>query len=349
MTTEPVEIDVLVVCQHDADMVRRCLTSCKEGAANKVNLFTYVNGTGKEFPDAVDRDVFDVCDTITPHPNLLWNDKNDGFIRPNNELAKRGTAPYLCLLNADTVCAPGWDVPLVNKLTTATEYWEQPTREYPNGRHEQTPPPAIVGYGGGTLGRDGVGIMAGTGADVDYIEGWCLMTTRAVWEALGGFDEAHLTMAYGEDSDLCLRAKERGWSVAAVENAQWTELDTPDGRQRVRMRDHVHHLGGKGATGATRQSPELQQAFAANHAHLRERHRGYLERERVLVKGYSRPTTCARYLPSFEPWNGLPDPGNDYRVVSPDVRIGDFLRCHEIDGRLWQLDFAGQSARFLVP
>ena len=31
------------------------------------------------------------------------------------------------------------------------------------------------------------------------------------------------------------------------------------------------------------------------------------------------------------------------------VDVGNFGHFHEVDGRLWQLDFAGQSVRFLVP
>jgi GT2 family glycosyltransferase len=54
-------------------------------------------------------------------------------------------------------------------------------------------------YGGWR--RDGV-------REVDIVSGCFLLITRSWWEHLNGFDTRFFM--YGEDADLCLRAKERG-------------------------------------------------------------------------------------------------------------------------------------------
>jgi GT2 family glycosyltransferase len=48
--------------------------------------------------------------------------------------------------------------------------------------------------------------------DVDYCSGAFLMTPRATWERLGGFDEAYAP-AYYEDADYCMRLRQLGLRV----------------------------------------------------------------------------------------------------------------------------------------
>ena len=48
-------------------------------------------------------------------------------------------------------------------------------------------------------------------AEVDWVSGSCFLVRRAVWEAIGGFDERYFM--YAEDVDLCWRARRAGWSV----------------------------------------------------------------------------------------------------------------------------------------
>lgn len=52
----------------------------------------------------------------------------------------------------------------------------------------------------------------GRADDVDWVSGSCFLIRRATWDAIGGFDEGYFM--YAEDSDLCWRARRRGWAVA---------------------------------------------------------------------------------------------------------------------------------------
>lgn len=53
---------------------------------------------------------------------------------------------------------------------------------------------------------------------VDVISGGWLLTTRATWDLLGGFDETYLI--YGEDQDLCLRAARAGFRPSITPDAE---------------------------------------------------------------------------------------------------------------------------------
>jgi N-acetylglucosaminyl-diphospho-decaprenol L-rhamnosyltransferase len=47
--------------------------------------------------------------------------------------------------------------------------------------------------------------------DVDWVSGSCFLVRRTTWDAIGGFDEGYFM--YAEDSDLCWRARQAGWTV----------------------------------------------------------------------------------------------------------------------------------------
>ncbi|MCS6834620.1 MAG: glycosyltransferase family 2 protein [Anaerolineae bacterium] len=54
--------------------------------------------------------------------------------------------------------------------------------------------------------------------DVDWVQGSALMLRRAVYEQIGGLDEAYVM--YYEELDFCKRAKDAGWRVVYLGQAQ---------------------------------------------------------------------------------------------------------------------------------
>ncbi len=74
---------------------------------------------------------------------------------------------------------------------------------------------------------------------VDAVSGAFLMTPRAVFTAVGGFDEAFFM--YGEDLDLCFRIKQYGRSVVYCGRAQMTHLKGESGL-KARSKAVVNHF-----------------------------------------------------------------------------------------------------------
>lgn len=78
---------------------------------------------------------------------------------------------------------------------------------------------------------------------VPCLDGACLMVRRQAFEDLGGFDEAY--QLYFEDSDLCLRARRKGWQVDFVAPAKVTHWlgqasrQTPGTTSLIYQQSHI--------------------------------------------------------------------------------------------------------------
>lgn len=58
--------------------------------------------------------------------------------------------------------------------------------------------------------------------DVDLVEGSCMLIRRSLWIQLGGFDPAFFL--YGEDHDLCLRARALGARILIAPKARFAHV-----------------------------------------------------------------------------------------------------------------------------
>jgi len=161
-----------------------------------------------------------------PEVRVIASSKNLGFAAGNNVAAREAEGEYLLLLNPDTVVLDG----AIDKLVAFAE----------------AHPDAGI-YGGRTVFADGslnpssvwakptvwnafcraVGLSAvmkrsplfngdsyggwdrDTVREVDIVSGCFLLIRRELWDKLGGFDTSYFM--YGEDWDLCLRAKALGY------------------------------------------------------------------------------------------------------------------------------------------
>ncbi|MGQ0679153.1 MAG: glycosyltransferase [Actinomycetota bacterium] len=137
-----------------------------------------------------------------------------------NHGAAEAGGEYIVLLNNDTVVKdPGW-------IEAMLEHAQRPEVGvvgarllYPDGRaqHEGV----IVGPGDGLAGNIDYENYFGLGRcihNASAVTAACLMTRRAVFEELGGFEEA-LTVAYN-DVDFCLRASAKGYRIVYTPYAE---------------------------------------------------------------------------------------------------------------------------------
>jgi glycosyltransferase involved in cell wall biosynthesis len=62
-------------------------------------------------------------------------------------------------------------------------------------------------------------VSAGEGVPLPFLNGFCLLISRAMLQDVGIFDEETFGAGYGEENDLCIRARKRGWGLAVAEDA----------------------------------------------------------------------------------------------------------------------------------
>lgn len=242
-TGEKRKKDILVVVRNQLDYVRKCLESVRDNTRD-YNLHVWNNASDEEttawltaFGDSLPPDV-GWCIAHVP--------ENMGFIGPNNEMAACCKSDWIILLNSDTEVREGWDTALIGWL-------------------EENPKYGIVGYEGGLVASNGVGVGVGHGDEIDYVAGWCLCMSRDLYKAIGLFDEKNLKFAYGEDLDLGLRAREAGLRSYALHLF------------------YVKHHGNR-TTNAVRHEMDLKPTFKANHEYIRTRWADFMKSGRTLLR-----------------------------------------------------------------
>lgn len=213
-----IDVSILVVSYNTSDLTRKALDSVQAETRSVRYEVIAVDNASSDGSAAM----------LRAHPavsKLIELDQNIGFGRANNLAAQNATGRYVLLLNSDTVVLHR----AIDKLVTFADQNKQ----------------ALI-WGGRTLFADGslnptsvwrnltpwslfCRISGLTGLfpksdffnresfggwrrdfvrEVDIVSGCFFLMPRTVWTALGGFDP--LFFMYGEEADLCRRAKRIG-------------------------------------------------------------------------------------------------------------------------------------------
>lgn len=223
---EPI-LSILIVSYNTRAMTVACLDS----------IAAETRDTSCEIIVVDNASVDGSAEAIATHPirpRLIRLQDNIGFARANNLAARSAKGRLLLLLNPDTVILDR----AIDRLV-----------EFAVGR-----PQAMI-WGGRTMFADGslnpssawgrmtlwrlfcratglTAVASGTSAfngeaiggwsrdgvrEVDIVSGCFFLVERAFWQRLGGFDPAYFM--YGEEADLCLRARHLGARPAVTPDA----------------------------------------------------------------------------------------------------------------------------------
>jgi GT2 family glycosyltransferase/glycosyltransferase involved in cell wall biosynthesis len=205
------DVSILICVHGKLELTRRCLAAIAATApTGRYEVVVVDNASPDGSGDALEALAADY-----PAPlKVVRSAENLGFVGGNNLAAQHATGTHLVLLNNDTEPQAGW-------LEALLAIGERPGTGvvgaklvYPDGRLQEA---------GGIVFADASGWNYGRGGDpsdprysfvrkVDYCSGACILVPRAVWDAVGGFDERYAP-AYYEDTDLCFAVRERGLTV----------------------------------------------------------------------------------------------------------------------------------------
>lgn len=225
-------LSVLIVTHGNPELTLQCLRSVYDETADlPLEVIVVDSKSPDDTPDAVAK--------AFPQVRLFAMEENVGFARANNIAAAAATSDWLLLLNPDTVVQ---DRALERLLAFAEQH---PSHGLYGGRtlsgtgnldprscwgritpwsafcfasglstlfpdHRWFDPESLGGWR-----RDSV-------REVDVISGCLLLVRRSLWEQLGGFDERY--WMYGEDADLCARARRAGARPVVTPDATITHL-----------------------------------------------------------------------------------------------------------------------------
>jgi GT2 family glycosyltransferase len=212
---KPPQLSILVISYNTARLTLACLASVvAETQATTYEIIVVDNASSDASADAIA--------AALPKVRLIRSDENLGFARANNLAAGIAKGDLLLLLNPDTVVLDG----AIDRLMA-----------FAKARPEARIWGGHTVFGDGSLnpsncwrrmslwslfcratGLTGLfskseifnaeaygGWPRDTEREVDIVTGCFFLIERRFWEELGGFDP--LFFMYGEEADLCLRAR----------------------------------------------------------------------------------------------------------------------------------------------
>lgn len=224
---------IVMAAFNKAALTRHCLETLRatlDGAGDG-EVIVVDNASSDETPEML---------RAFPWARVVRNETNLGFAKANNQGARLARGRFLVLMNNDMEAQPGW---LEAMLAIASD-----------------PSVGIVGakllFPDGTLQHAGVGFgplrfgsvptfamhefykaaaetpQANVARDLQCVTAACMVTPRALFERMGGFDEAYWNG--NEDVDYCLRVREAGLRVVYEPRAVLTHFESQSGVQRFR-------------------------------------------------------------------------------------------------------------------
>ncbi|MBE0596621.1 MAG: glycosyltransferase family 2 protein [Desulfuromonadales bacterium] len=208
------DLTVIVVNWNTRELLRDCLRSVVDGnPAGELSIIVVDNGSADGSAEMVEREF--------PRVRLLRNQENLGFAKANNQALRLVETPYACLLNSDTVVAPGTLAGLVSFMTAHPRTVAcAPALRLPSGRLQT----GGAGYElnlrtafnyffflsrlfperfpGMYLYQDHF-VRKGEPLQVDWLAGACLSVRMTAVRQAGLLDESY--HMYAEDAEWCQR------------------------------------------------------------------------------------------------------------------------------------------------
>lgn len=217
-----VEAVDIIVCVHNAlDDVRRCLASVLRHTLPPYRLILVDDGSQAPTRDYLAEFARDQGAVLIRH------EEAQGYTRAANVGLRRSDAPWVVLLNSDTLVTPQWldrlimcaqsdaRIGIVGPLSNTASWQSVPQIEH-NGDWADNPLPE--GWSIDDMGRRIAAHSARLYVPMPLLNGFCLLIKRGLIEAIGLFDEDAFGAGYGEENDYCLRAGEAGWRLALADD-----------------------------------------------------------------------------------------------------------------------------------
>lgn len=222
-------ISVVIVNWNLAEDTLACLGSVLETGYPNLDVIVVDNGSSDNSVEQIAQ--------VYPQVRQVVNKENMGFAAGANQgldLALAQGCDYALVLNNDTTVAPdslselmaaGETDPQIGILSPHILFYDEPERTWHLAArwHRWLPIPVHVWQTREKL------------VEADFVSGCGMMLRRSLLEKIGTFDTTYFM--YGEDIDLCLRAKRAGYRVVAVPQARiWHKVSVSADRISTKAR-----------------------------------------------------------------------------------------------------------------
>lgn len=215
-------IDVVVPVHNAAEHVLECLRSLSRANDGSYRVIVLDDASGPRTARLVDRMAVELDIELTRHR------ENRGYTRTINHGLSLASARHVVFLNSDAVVPRGWHerllrafdasdrVAAVGPLSSAASWQSVPYRFAHRGWFVNRVP-------GGLSVDEFQQWLQSTWSEPSYPEvpilnGFCMAYRREALVSVGGFDEHHFPVGYGEENDVCLRLAAAGHELRVVDD-----------------------------------------------------------------------------------------------------------------------------------
>jgi GT2 family glycosyltransferase len=242
-------LDVVIVSYRSLELVRACLSSLRAYPPERgANIWLVDNASQDGTPEMVRAEF--------PEVELIASGTNQGFSAANNIAIRQGRAPYVLVLNPDTLLTRGALDRMLELLDENPSIGiggcrlklEDGTFDHAARRSFPTPLGALghfTGVGRRSSAPDWLTQYRAPSIErgvVDAVNGAFMLLRRRALDEVGLFDEGY--WMYMEDLDLCYRFAQAGWTTwYEPEVSVLHEKGGSSGRHRSARLNYAFHYG----------------------------------------------------------------------------------------------------------
>lgn len=178
------QCDIIIPVHNMKEATKDCLDSIYERTHIPFNLILIDNGSSDDTKSFLER-------FSSSHENgrLARNNDNIGWVKAINQGINLSQAPYVCLMNNDTV--------------VSTDNWLSGLIDVARAEEE-------IGLVNPRFDIKKEAFISSPFIEIDFCRGYCILIKRAVIDKVGGLDEAY-GMGYYDDDDFSVRAIHAGF------------------------------------------------------------------------------------------------------------------------------------------
>jgi len=231
-TLEKAAVDVVIVNYKSTDLLSQCLDSIQT-VAGDLRCKVFVEDNSED--DDIDR----IAEKF-PAASIEKNRRNIGFAKGVNKGLALCTAPYVLVLNPDTVVHPGFFETMLHYMERHPDIGilgprilDHDGSVQGSARGFPTPLTAFFGrrsvfsrlFPNNPITRENVRTMdcdGQTPMEVDWVSGACMVVRRSAFKTVGYLDERFFM--YWEDTDWCRRMWANRWRVVYLPSASITHF-----------------------------------------------------------------------------------------------------------------------------
>lgn len=215
---------VILPVYNGSEEVKACLRSLRNSVGGPMQVLIVDDGS-REFTSAM----LEAEAAQDPRFVLHRRDLNRGYTKSINEAVRMTGADWVVVLNSDTLLPPDWLVRLhaaararpgtgmVGPLSNAATWQSIPDVKRPDGSwstNDGIAPEQLLDV------QALVDLLSERAyPEFPVLNGFCTLIARTVFDRIGLYDEEAFPMGYGEETDLCLRARRAGFRLTVADDA----------------------------------------------------------------------------------------------------------------------------------